>query len=447
MAAAPPCPAGSICSGQFGTKVDNKNLYFSTATAVTQGSDNKVNGGKNTLYYYDGSNWKSAATSTNGKDWVFEKDSSGKNVLGAAAQKSLASGDLGKNAAAKTGDALEKSGVKPEQAKTVTPPGKSKNDGKPGTEESKPSEGDAAAAAASKDTSKTRLKYDSIIVYPANLKTDLQDCVKFTMLQYTPSELKSQGSSESKSRVVTVSSGNPQIASRSPLTTIVLPVPGGISDSNTVEWSADSINEFQQAFADIGSTAIESGPDAAAETAQNRASNAISKDGGKAAESALVSKFTEAATKSQNIQQRKYGTIANPNVELLFTGPSLRTFNFNFKMSPRNKDDAEKVLKIIRYFKQGMSAKRDASSLILRSPHTFAIAYISKNEQHKFLNRFKECALTACNVNYTPDGNYMTYYRENGGNSMTAYELSLTFQELEPLFDDEYGEKDDNIGF
>ena len=326
------------------------------------------------------------------------------------------------------------------------------NQGKPGTEESKPTAGEeaeasAAAAAGAKDTSKTRLKYDPIVIYPANLKSELQDCVKFTMLQYTPSELKSQGGDQTKSRVVTVTGGNPQIGSRSPLTTIVLPVPGGISDSNVVEWSADSINEFQQAFANVASAAIKGGPDSAATAAEQRLSDAVGKDGGKAAENALTSKFTDLAAKSSNSQQRLYGTISNPNLELLFTGPALRTFNFNFRMSPRNKDDAQQVLKIIRYFKQGMSAKRDSSSLILRSPHTFAIAYISKNEQHKFLNRFKECALTACNVNYTPDGNYMTYYRESGGNSMTAYELSLTFQELEPLFDDEYGNSDDGIGF
>lgn len=320
--------------------------------------------------------------------------------------------------------------------------------GKPGTEESKPTaSGDAEVASGSKDTSKTRLNYDSIVIYPANLKVELQDCVKFTMLQYVPSELKSQGGSESKSRVVTVSGGNPQIATRNPLTTIVLPVPGGISDSNTVEWSADALNEFQQAFASMATESIQGGPEAGGKEAEKQVSNTIGKDGGQQAENLLTTKFAELATKSSNLQQRKYGSILNPNVELLFTGPSLRTFNFNFRMSPRNKDDAQKVLKIIRYFKQGMSVKRDASSLILRSPHTFAIAYISKNEQHKFLNRFKECALTACNVNYTPDGNYMTYYRESGGNSMTAYELSLTFQELEPLFDDEYGNSDDGIGF
>ena len=55
------------------------------------------------------------------------------------------------------------------------------------------------------------------------------------------------------------------------------------------------------------------------------------------------------------------------------------------------------------------------------------------------LNRFKECALTNCSVNYTPDGSYMSYNDSNpDGRSMTAYELSLSFNELEPIFDDDY---------
>jgi hypothetical protein len=72
---------------------------------------------------------------------------------------------------------------------------------------------------------------------------------------------------------------------------------------------------------------------------------------------------------------------------------------------------------------------------------------LSNNSDHPYLNRFKECALVDCAVNYTPDGTYMTY----GDSSMTAYELSLTFQELEPIFDDEYSDidknKDTSIGF
>lgn len=103
------------------------------------------------------------------------------------------------------------------------------------------------------------------------------------------------------------------------------------------------------------------------------------------------------------------------------------------------------VKKIIRTFKQAMSVQRGKSSLILRTPNTFGIKYLTSNgEEHPYLTKFKECALTQCNVNYTPDGTYMTYAGEP---SMTAYELQLTFQELEPIFNDDYGNDYDNVGY
>ena len=47
------------------------------------------------------------------------------------------------------------------------------------------------------------------------------------------------------------------------------------------------------------------------------------------------------------------------------------------------------------------------------------------------MNMIKPCALTSINVNYTPDGSYMTY--ETNG-SMVGYDLNLTFQEIEPIY-------------
>ena len=47
---------------------------------------------------------------------------------------------------------------------------------------------------------------------------------------------------------------------------------------------------------------------------------------------------------------------------------------------------------------------------------------------------FKECALTNLNMKYTPDGNYSTY--EDG--VMTAYEMTMQFKEIEPVFNDDY---------
>ena len=54
---------------------------------------------------------------------------------------------------------------------------------------------------------------------------------------------------------------------------------------------------------------------------------------------------------------------------------------------------------------------------------------------HPFLNKFKECALNSFGVNYTPQGQYSTY--EDG--VMTSYQMSMGFQELTPVYNDDYG--------
>jgi hypothetical protein len=54
------------------------------------------------------------------------------------------------------------------------------------------------------------------------------------------------------------------------------------------------------------------------------------------------------------------------------------------------------------------------------------------------------CALKSLTVNYTPDGNYATF--RDG--KMVSYELSMSFQELDPIFNDDYPQDDDkSIGF
>ena len=82
---------------------------------------------------------------------------------------------------------------------------------------------------------------------------------------------------------------------------------------------------------------------------------------------------------------RTTGAIVNPNLELLFNGPQLRTFSFNFVMSARENREAQQIRKIIRFFKQGMTVKRAKSSLYLKSPNTFAISYIYARTENLIL--------------------------------------------------------------
>ena len=91
--------------------------------------------------------------------------------------------------------------------------------------------------------------------------------------------------------------------------------------------------------------------------------------------------------------------------------------------------------------KRNMSPQRSESHLFLKSPRIFELQYIygEGNMPHPFMNKFKPCACRNFSVNYTPDGSYMTYAGEP---SMTSYQITMAFGEIEPIYADEY--KDNN---
>lgn len=296
-------------------------------------------------------------------------------------------------------------------------------------------------------TVQSRNKYEDVI-YPIGLDSKFQDCIKFSIIKYTPSGLKGFAESEEEKNLRRVfyddANGYPNVKGkgRERLGTIVLPIPGGIQDTNQVSWSESSLDPFMQSLGKLAQTGLE-GKDMAKVAGQELGSIA----GDPNMRKTIISKFTSDAIKGSNIMQRQFGTMINPNMELLFNSPYLRTFSFSFKLSPRSAKEAENVKKIIRTFKQAMSVKRSASSFLLQTPHTFAISYVFKEKEHPYLNKFKECALTSCTVNYTPEGNYMAFDDSNNP-SMVSYQLDLQFQELEPVYDDDYGKQDyDNIGY
>ena len=318
--------------------------------------------------------------------------------------------------------------------------------GQAGTSSTPAQSADAAKEAGSTKEG-TRTSYATDMIYPLSLKLESQDVIKFSILEYSPSlAAENQGGGQfgsTKSRVVTLEGNNPIIKGSKRIGVITLPIPAGITDSNPVGWEQDKLNMLQSEAANLAKSFLEGGVDAAGSAIKGSAGTVQSNSG--EVKDAVTNLIIGQAVQA-NIASRASGAINNNNVELLFSGPSLRTFSFQFMFYPRNSNEAKMVRQIIRAFKQAMSVKRSKSSLLLKAPHTFAISYLTAGQKaHPYLNRFKECALSSCNVEYTPDGTYMTY--DGPEKSMTAYRLSLTFQELEPLFDDEYGSDNNNIGF
>ena len=271
--------------------------------------------------------------------------------------------------------------------------------------------------------------------YPVDM-ADNQDVIKFSMVKYKVKDLNS-GSTFGTGERSKVGSGNRQI-----IATAILPVPGQIQDTNSASWSDDSADAGKLAFASLGTTAAEGG-DAGAEF-QRMSETVVGNSN--VVKKALTDTIVGGAT-GVNILGRRGGVIINPNLELLFSKPALREFSLSFRLSARSKKEGLEVIKIIRFFKQGMAPIREASNLFLKAPNTFQVQYLLRgknSEEHPFIGRMKECALTSVNTNYTPENNYATY--EDG--LMVSYQINLTLKELEPVYNDNYQEfSDTEIGF
>ena len=136
-----------------------------------------------------------------------------------------------------------------------------------------------------------------------------------------------------------------------------------------------------------------------------------------------------------NVTGRSTGQVINPNLELLFNGPRLRQFKFNFKLTPREPAEAQVIRDIILTLKRASAPKKTEGKLFLKFPDIFKLEYVYQGSgQHPFMHKFKPCALTNLSVDYTPDGSYMTY---KDVPSMTAYNLSLSFGEIEPIYEED----------
>ena len=143
---------------------------------------------------------------------------------------------------------------------------------------------------------------------------------------------------------------------------------------------------------------------------------------------------------------RQTGAALNPNLELLFGGPQLRSFSFNFDFAPNNAKEADVVRQIQRWFRQGMLPTRRgasgtrASSLFLGSPNIFRLSYRNRGRRIKSLNLIKICALTSCQIDFTPDGTYQSYEDTSAFSQPVRSTMGVTFNELTPIFRDDYSE-------
>jgi hypothetical protein len=411
------CGSGSYCSVQQSTQVPTGRTVRrgarparETTTPIFHRTKTTISDGKATtdLYILSDGNWKKAGTTTDGgRTYTFsdEKSPDGTPLVGAGVRQSLAAGgDMNKKVKAQITNTLKGGGGTDEQrlsdeqirqtgaVDSNTATNSEIGDQAPGLDADGLS---TLTIAANPQTSGDFGDWE----YP--LKRGDQDVIKFT-----------------------------------------LPIQPTITDSNSVNWQQDSLNPIELAALDLAQATIESGT-TGAEGAIKRIMETIQEDSDNIRKG-LLSAFAGAAI-GRNVLARTTGAILNPNIELLFNAPSLRVFNYRFQLSAREEPESKQIQKIIRFFKEGMAVRRSAAELFLVTPNIFEIRYLFKEDNdHPYINRIKTCALTNCSVDYTPTGSYMTF----PDGSMVSYTINLTFEELEPIYQDDYDtEKGGGIGF
>ena len=264
--------------------------------------------------------------------------------------------------------------------------------------------------------------------YPLNIPDLGYDFIKITSYEYVASGLPSPDRRKSTRRLL-----------NRPLERIILPMQPNLSETNTVDWGGDTMNALQATGAAAALGGIQSIADMDAtkmSSTANEAMGNLKKMINDPNAGPFIKAYFAGQAVGANVTARATGTVINPNLELLFKGPRLRTFNFNFTFTPRSEKESREVKKIIKTFKRNMAPRRSSSSLFLKTPRIFQLEYIynDTDRQHPFLNKFKPCAMTNFAVNYTPDGSYMTYGDDG---SLTSYAITMTFGELEPIYADE----------
>ena len=245
---------------------------------------------------------------------------------------------------------------------------------------------------------------------------------------------------------------------------IKLPMPNNMTDGNPRNWGEQSMDAgqmgaiqnvsknvltsfFTNDFGGYGRTATKLSMQGEMLTQESTRGMSMAN---KIAQLASESGFGDVS--SEQVLSRSVGVVVNSNTELLFAGVSLRSFEYQWLMSPRNRLEAANVRMIIRAFKQWSAPKKirkidngelsnvgkaGGPSFFLGTPNIFRLRFVTGGNRNILgVNKFKPCALQNVDINYTPEGQWMAY--ENG--MPISVMMTLRFAELEPIYDTDYSE-------
>ena len=138
------------------------------------------------------------------------------------------------------------------------------------------------------------------------------------------------------------------------------------------------------------------------------------------------------------LANKVFGRSTNPYLEVLFGGPELRTFTYNFTFAPRNIEERDEVQKIIELFRFEQAPElRSNNSMFFGLPSEFDIHYMyqpfdgTQAHENPYYNKIATCVLQSVNVDYTPGA-----VHSHSDGSPVQIKMSLNFLETEMITKD-----------
>ena len=307
--------------------------------------------------------------------------------------------------------------------------------------------------------------------YPIDMDTNVQDYLQISVFSYKAAkQIPSINTPVDTTR---------NLRQEEALEVIQIPVPNSVADQNTIEWGGGRMTSTAGELGDAVSPLFSddtsllgglqgltgAGVKLATEATKNAIGNPFIRR--RFIANQIASSISGALGINFDINQaitRLGGVVENPNLELLFTGPALRTFSFTVRFTPRSDTEARRVRTIIRVLKQRSAVKKGVKffpgeggdNLLLGTPDVFKLQYKNAAGDIKGVNKIKTCALTSLSVDYTGgSGRWSTY--EVDSQPVTTI-VQMGFSELAPIYDTDYEPdnfvelnqpllSDDDVGF
>jgi hypothetical protein len=210
-------------------------------------------------------------------------------------------------------------------------------------------------------------------------------------------------------------------------TAIALHIPNQLATRYGVNWDDESVAAF--AYGLVGAQ----GANALIKAAE--AKNFGNTDAGRSIAAAVAS-ATLSVPGAEAISKLT-GLAANPRKEQIFKSVDFRTFSFQYEFFPRDEQESQYILNIIKQFKLHMHPEfKDANQFLYVYPSEFDIFYYNGSSENLNLNKHTSCVLTEMTVNYSPQGQFTTF----AGGMPTQINMQLTFKELSQLTKDKIEE-------